>query len=39
MTKDDSQNADCDGGKPARCSKRWAVLVGRFLEFESNAQN
>jgi hypothetical protein len=36
---DDSQNADCDGAKAARCSKRWAVLVDRFLEFESNAQS
>ena len=36
---DDSQNANCDGGKAARCSKRWATLVDRFLEFESNAQS
>ena len=36
---DDSQNANYDGGKAARCSKRWATLVDRFLEFESNAQS
>ena len=36
---DDSQDANGDGGKAARCSKRWATLVDRFLEFESNAQS
>jgi len=36
---DDRQNANGDDGKAARCSKRWAVLVDRFLEFESDAQS
>ena len=35
----DSQNAGGDGGEIARCSKRWTVLVDRFLEFEGNAQS